>query len=162
MKTKIWVFLIILLFASCAPRSYVDPELRRLQQKLEQLKRELELQKEREREIEANMWGKNNKEVIEPKPKTTPTPSRNKSSSTRTIIQAPSILKIWVVVDRGKVYAHRLKGFSYPGKVRKLEYKKSLSGCVVTFVSTYNPNIRWKALLPRDDGEYYIEAYREQ
>ena len=74
----------------------------------------------------------------------------------------PFTLYIWILVRRGKVYKHRMEPFAYPGDVRKLGHEKTKSGTLVTLVSTYDPNVRWKTLLPKPDGKYKIEARREQ
>jgi hypothetical protein len=74
----------------------------------------------------------------------------------------PHALYIWIVVHRGKVFKHRMEPIAYPGDVRKIGHQKTKSGIVVTFASTYDPDVRWRALLPRHDGKYKIQARLER
>jgi hypothetical protein len=71
----------------------------------------------------------------------------------------PLVLHLWVVINSGKVYQHGLKPDNYDGTVRKLGHIKTTNGYVITFVSEKDPDIVWRALLPREDGEHYIDAY---
>jgi len=113
-------------------------------------------------------WGKQNN------PPETPTPIDRGNSTREEKIERPwtanrvfagpaNVLKVWLYIYRGKIYDHRLSPIKYPpGRIREISAQKMSSGWVVTFASEYDPSIRWKMLLPTDDGEYTCQAYLEK
>jgi len=76
--------------------------------------------------------------------------------------EPPRTFQIWILIKRGKILQHGVRGDQYDGSIRRMAYQKTSRGVVVSFISEKDPNLLWKGLLPREDGEYYITVYLVQ
>jgi hypothetical protein len=95
----------------------------------------------------------------DPQPPKVNDTNESTNSKYQTNSEPPFVLKIWLYIHHGRVYQHRLYPISYPGRIRKFGDQKTNEGYVETFISEYNPEVKWRMLLPRNDGEYNCNAY---
>ncbi|OVE80188.1 hypothetical protein BVY01_00750 [bacterium I07] len=161
MPKNLSVLILWVIIAGCTSRPYQKNEDSRLDNEVRALRRELESTQSQLKRIEYLV--KNlEKKLTAPHPNDTQTNLPNSSPTSPAQHGPPEVIRIWLVIYRGKVYQHGLFPTNYRGAIRKLGHEKTQNGYVVTFVSEYNPDVCWKALLPQKDGEFEIEAYRSK
>jgi hypothetical protein len=70
----------------------------------------------------------------------------------------PDYINFWLYILNGTLHGHRYASINYPGKIRVESYRREGGLVVVTLASTFDPKVKWKLVLPREDGEHNVKA----